>query len=197
MIGIIDYGAGNVGSVLKAVRYLGCEAEIVENAGQLGQAQKVILPGQGHFSSMMKSLDERGLIGPLKQWFAQGKPFLGICLGLQALYEGSDEAPDVPGFSVLRGRVQRLEGVFKVPHLGWNQLGIERESSLLQGVEQASFVYYCHSFYAPVTPESVAVTEYGSKFAAAVEAGAIRAVQFHPEKSGETGLRVFENFLKG
>lgn len=197
MIGVIDYGAGNVGSVLKAVRYLGYEAEIVDNAAQVDQMQKMILPGQGHFGAMMQSLSERDLASPLKQWFAQGKPFLGICLGLQALYEGSDEAPEVPGFGLLPGRVQRLEGVFKVPHLGWNQLGIERESSLLRGVEQASFVYYCHSFYAPVTPESVAVTEYGSTFAAAVEAGAIRAVQFHPEKSGETGLRVFENFLKG
>lgn len=197
MIGVIDYGAGNVGSVLKAVRYLGHEAGRVENAAQLDQAQKVILPGQGHFGSMMRSLSERGLGEPLKRWLAERKPFLGICLGLQALYEGSDEAPDTPGFGVLPGRVRRLEGVFKVPHLGWNQLAIERKSTLLRHVEPGSFVYYCHSYFAPVTPESVAATEYGSKFAAAVEAGALHAVQFHPEKSGETGLRVFNNFLRG
>lgn len=197
MIGVIDYGAGNVGSVLKAVRYLGYEAERVENAGEIERAQKLILPGQGHFGAMMKSLGEKGLAGPVRQWFDQGKPFLGICLGLQALYEGSDEAPDVAGFGVLPGRVRRFEGIFKVPHLGWNQLAIERESSLMRNVEPASFVYYCHSYYAPVTPESVAMTEYGARFAAAVEMGALRAVQFHPEKSGEAGLRVFENFLKG
>lgn len=197
MIGVIDYGAGNVGSVLKAVRRLGCEAARVENPDDLERAQKLILPGQGHFGAMMQSLGERGLTEPLKQWLDQGKPFLGICLGLQALYEGSDEAPDVAGFGVLPGRVRRFEGIFKVPHLGWNQLAIERESSLMRDVEPGSFVYYCHSYYAPVTAESVAATEYGARFAAAVEMGPLRAVQFHPEKSGETGLRVFENFLKG
>lgn len=195
MIGVIDYGAGNVGSVLKAVRYLGNEAAPVEDVQQLSDAHKIILPGQGHFASMMKSLGERGLIEPLKQWLAQNKPFLGICLGLQALYESSDEAPDTPGFGVLPGRVRKLEGIFKVPHLGWNQLDMQRESSLLRGIEPASFVYYCHSYYAPVTSESVAVTEYGSRFSAAVEMGRVQAVQFHPEKSGEAGLRVFKNFL--
>lgn len=195
MIGVIDYGAGNVGSVLKAVRYLGNEAAPVEDVQQLSDAHKIILPGQGHFASMMKSLGERRLIEPLKQWLAQNKPFLGICLGLQALYESSDEAPDTPGFGVLPGRVRKLEGIFKVPHLGWNQLDMQRESSLLRGIEPASFVYYCHSYYAPVTSESVAVTEYGSRFSAAVEMGRVQAVQFHPEKSGEAGLRVFKNFL--
>ncbi|MGH9400525.1 MAG: imidazole glycerol phosphate synthase subunit HisH [Terriglobia bacterium] len=195
MIGVIDYGAGNVGSVLKAVRYLGYEAARVEDARQLEDAQKIILPGQGHFGSMMKALGERQLIKPLGRILTEGKPFLGICLGLQALYEGSDEAPDTPGFGVLPGRVRKLEGIFKVPHLGWNQLDIQRESSLLRGVEQASFVYYCHSYYSPVTPASVAVTEYGLRFSAAVEIGNVQAVQFHPEKSGETGLRVFKNFL--
>ncbi|HEV2419272.1 MAG TPA: imidazole glycerol phosphate synthase subunit HisH [Terriglobia bacterium] len=195
MIGVIDYGAGNVGSVLKAVRYLGNEAAPVEDVRQLSDTHKIILPGQGHFASMMKSLGERRLIEPLKQWLAQNKPFLGICLGLQALYESSDEAPDTPGFGLLPGRVRKLEGIFKVPHLGWNQLDMQRESSLLREIEPASFVYYCHSYYAPVTSESVAVTEYGSRFSAAVEMGRVQAVQFHPEKSGEAGLRVFKNFL--
>lgn len=195
MIGVIDYGAGNVGSVLKAVRYLGNEAAPVEDVRQLSDAHKIILPGQGHFASMMRSLGERRLIEPLRQWLAQNKPFLGICLGLQALYESSDEAPDTPGFGVLPGHVRKLEGVFKVPHLGWNQLDVQRESSLLRGIEPASFVYYCHSYYAPVTSESVAVTEYGPRFSAAVEMGRVQAVQFHPEKSGEAGLRVFKNFL--
>ncbi|MGH9344255.1 MAG: imidazole glycerol phosphate synthase subunit HisH [Terriglobia bacterium] len=195
MIGVIDYGAGNVGSVLKAVRYLGYEAAPVEDVQQLYDAQKIILPGQGHFGSMMKSLGERRLLEPLRKLLAQDTPFLGICLGLQALHEGSDEAPDMRGFGVLPGRARKLEGVFKVPHLGWNQLDIQRESSLLRGVEQASFVYYCHSYYSPVTTASVAVTEYGSRFAAAVEMGNVQAVQFHPEKSGEAGLRVFKNFL--
>jgi imidazole glycerol phosphate synthase glutamine amidotransferase subunit len=195
MIAVIDYGAGNVGSVLKAVRFLGHPAASPENAEQLAGADKVILPGQGHFGSMMKALRERQLIEPLHQILRQGKPFLGICLGLQALYEGSDEAPETQGLGLLSGRVRRLDGVFKVPQVGWNQLEIERESRLLRGVERASFVYYCHSYHGPVTPATVAVTEYGRRFSAAMELGNVYAVQFHPEKSGEIGLRVFKNFL--
>ena len=196
MIAVLDYGAGNVGSVLKAVRFLGYEAESVKGAGRLEAAQEIILPGQGHFGAMMKALDEQGLIGPLRRAIDHGTPFFGICLGLQALYEGSDEANGVGGLGLIAGRVQKLEGVFKVPHLGWNQLEFDRASRLLRGVEPGSFVYYCHSYYGPVTAESVALTEYGRKFAAAVEFGNVQAVQFHPEKSGDTGLTVLRNFLE-
>ncbi|MGH9398598.1 MAG: imidazole glycerol phosphate synthase subunit HisH [Terriglobia bacterium] len=196
MIAVIDYGAGNVGSVLKAVLYLGYAARQIESAEDLTAAEKIIFPGQGHFGCMMKALDERGLIKPLREALSGGKPFLGICLGLQALYEGSDEAPETPGLGLLPGRVRRLEGVFKVPHVGWSQLEIGRATPLLEGVKSGSFFYFCHSYYGPVNDSSTGVTEYGQRFAAAVELNNIRAVQFHPEKSGEAGLRVFNNFLE-
>ena len=195
MIALLDYGAGNVGSVLKAVRHLGYGAQPVDRPEQLAAAQKIILPGQGHFGAMMKALANRDLSEALRETLAAGKPFLGICLGLQALYEGSDEAREATGLGLLSGRVQRFQDVFKVPHVGWSQLEIRRHDSLFRGVPGGSFVYYCHSYYAPVTNETVAVTEYGHRFAAAAEFGRVRAVQFHPEKSGEVGLQVLRNFL--
>ena len=210
MIALIDYGGGNVGSVLKAIEYLGYPAEVVGHPEALVTATKVILPGQGHFGAMMKALAERGMLEALgeivrprgaggspgaAETAVQGKRFLGICLGLQALYEGSEEAPEVSGLGVLRGRVTRFDGIFKVPHVGWSQLEVSRESRLFRGVTSGSFVYYCHSYYGPVTPESVAVTDYGQTFAAGAELGNAWAVQFHPEKSGEVGLRVLKNFL--
>jgi len=195
MIGLIDYGGGNVGSVLKAVEHLGHSAQTVDRPELLESASKLILPGQGHFGAMMNALAQRGLLAPLREMLTRGKPYLGICLGLQALYEASDEAPDVPGLGLLPGRVKRFEGVFKVPQVGWNQLEVRRESRLLRDVSPSSFVYYCHSYYGPVTEEAVAVTEYGQRYAAAVEMGPLWAVQFHPEKSSEVGLKVLSNFL--
>ncbi len=199
MIALLDYGAGNVGSVLKAVQYLGYPAQSVDRPELLPKARKIIFPGQGHFGAMMRALAERRMLEPLRKMVAAGRPFLGICLGLQALYEGSDEAREVAGLGLLPGRVKRFEGVFKVPHVGWSQLEVRRDTALLRGVADGSFVYYCHSYYGPVTEESAAVTSYGQTFAAAVEIGApqpLWAVQFHPEKSGEVGLRVLKNFLE-
>jgi imidazole glycerol-phosphate synthase subunit HisH len=195
MIAVLDYGAGNVGSVLKAVDYLGFEGQRVDQAAGLRAADKIILPGQGHFGAMMKALAERHMLEPLREALDEGKPFFGICLGLQALYEASEEAPDVAGLGILHGHVTRFQGIFKVPHVGWSQLELRRDGRLFQGVAPGSFVYFCHSFYGPVTQESCAVTEYGQTFAAGVELNNIRAVQFHPEKSGEVGLRVLTNFL--
>jgi imidazole glycerol-phosphate synthase len=196
VIAVLDYGAGNVGSVLKAVRYLGFPAERVDCPEFLGRATRLILPGQGHFAAMMGALGERRLVEPLRNWLKAGKPYLGICLGLQALYEVSEEAPGVSGLGVLAGRVRRFEGVFKVPHVGWSQLEITRASKLLEGIPAAGFVYYCHSYYGTPTAETTALTEYGTRFAAVVESGALGAVQFHPEKSGEVGLKVLRNFLE-
>jgi imidazole glycerol phosphate synthase glutamine amidotransferase subunit len=197
VIAVIDYGAGNVGSVLKATEYLGFPAERAETGQSLRNADKIILPGQGHFGAMMRALAERQMIEPLRETIRAGKPFLGICLGLQALYESSDEAPEACGLGLLAGRVRRLEGVFKVPHVGWSPLAIQRETRILHGIAQGSFVYYCHSYYGPVTPESSATTEYGQRFAAVAELGSAHAVQFHPEKSGDVGLRILKNFLEG
>lgn len=195
MIALLDYGAGNVGSVMKAVNYLGHAAQPIDNPELLERAKKIIFPGQGHFGQMMTALGERGLLEPLKKILSGGKPFLGICLGLQALYEGSEEAPEISGLGLLPGRVKRFEGIFKVPHVGWSQLEIRRDSKLLAGVPPDSFVYFCHSYYGPIINQSAAVTGYGQTFAAAVEMGSIWAVQFHPEKSSEVGLRVLTNFL--
>jgi imidazole glycerol phosphate synthase glutamine amidotransferase subunit len=196
MIAVIDYGAGNVGSVLKAVRHLGYSAAPATSPAELKRSEKILLPGQGHFGQMMKALEERQFLTPLRQGMEEGKPFLGICLGLQALYEGSEEAPGVAGLGILPGRVTRFEGVFKVPHVGWNELQIRRPSKLLDRLSPSSFVYYCHSYYCQVNENTTAVAEYGQTFAAVVEEGNVFAVQFHPEKSGEAGLRVLENFLE-
>lgn len=194
-VGLVDYGAGNVGSVLKAVRYLGCEAEAVDRPEALDRATKIILPGQGHFGAMLRALEERKLLTSLRRAIESGKPYLGICLGLQALYESSEEARDVAGLGLLPGRVMRFKEKAKVPQVGWNQLQIRTAGRLFDGVPDAAFVYYCHSFYGPVTAESVAVTEYGETYAAGVEKDNVWAVQFHPEKSADVGLRVLRNFL--
>ena len=195
MIALLNYGGGNVGSVLKAVDHLGYSAAVMDKPESLRSAEKIIFPGQGHFGTMMRALEERGLLEPLRDLLAGGTPFLGICLGLQALYEASEEAPEVSGLGLLPGRVSRFEGVFKVPHVGWSQLEIRNRSGLFRGVADGSFVYYCHSYYGPATKESSAETHYGQTFAAGVEMKNIWAVQFHPEKSGEVGLQVLRNFL--
>ena len=196
MIALLDYGAGNVGSVLKAVQYLGYPAEVVSTPELLDSAEKIILPGQGHFASMIQALGERRLLGPVKKKISAKVPYLGICLGLQALYESSEEAPGVSGFGVLNGTVTRFKMLTKVPQIGWNQLQLRGSKGLFKGVADGSFAYYCHSYYGPVVREAVAVTEYGETYTSGIEKGYVWAVQFHPEKSGEVGLRVLKNFLE-
>jgi glutamine amidotransferase/cyclase len=195
VIALLDYSAGNVGSVLKAIDHLGHSAEVVDKPESLRAAERIIFPGQGHFGTMMRALEERRLLTPLRESLAAGTPFLGICLGLQALYEASEEAPEVSGLALLPGRVTRFQGVFKVPHVGWSQLEIRSQGGLFRGIADGSFVYFCHSYYGPATPESSAVTQYGQTFAAGLEMKNTWAVQFHPEKSGEVGLNVLQNFL--
>ena len=195
MIALLDYGAGNVGSVLKAVQYLGYPAEVVSTPELLDSAEKIILPGQGHFASMIQALGERRLLAAVKKKISAKVPYLGICLGLQALYESSEEAPGVSGFGVLKGTVTRFKILTKVPQIGWNQLQLRGSEGLFKGVADGSFAYYCHSYYGPVVREAVAVTEYGETYASGIEKGHVWAVQFHPEKSGEVGLRVLKNFL--
>jgi glutamine amidotransferase len=196
VIALLDYGAGNVGSVLKAVKHLGFPAQVVSTTNELESADKIILPGQGHFGAMLKAMEERALLPVLRKKLAAGAPYLGICLGLQALYESSEEAPGVAGLGVLRGKVTRFQALEKVPQIGWNQLQIRRASRLFLCVKDGSFAYFCHSYYGPVVPEAVAVTEYGETYASGVEKGGAWAVQFHPEKSGEVGLQVLRNFLE-
>ncbi len=196
MIAVIDYGAGNSASVLKAVEHLGFTSKSVIAPEFLQDAEKIVLPGQGHFATMMTSLRERHMLEPLREAIESGKGFLGICLGLQALYEGSDEAPDEQGLGILPGRVRKLEGVFKIPHVGWSQMEVRQPAKILEGIASSSFAYFCHSYYGPVTAQTAATTQYGQKFSAAVELRNIHAVQFHPEKSGEVGLQVLKNFLE-
>ena len=195
MIAILDYGAGNTGSVLKAIKHLGYSAKTADCPECFEAASKLIFPGQGHFGAMMQALRDRRLREPLQRWLADGKPFLGICLGLQALYESSDEAPDERGLSVFRGQVRRFENIFKVPHVGWNQIEICKPSRIMAGISSGSYAYFCHSYAAPVESESVAVSHYGQIFTSVIEKEDLWGVQFHPEKSGDVGVQLLRNFL--
>ncbi len=195
MIAVIDYKAGNLTSVMKAFDALGADAQITEDPAVVRAADRVVLPGVGHFAATER-LHAAGLDLAVRDGVAAGKPFLGICVGLQWLFDGSAEAETVPGLGAFRGRCLRFSGTQKVPHVGWNTLEPAAESRLLIGLPRGSFVYYTHSYYAPVVPETVGRTEYSGVFSGAVERGNVFGVQFHPEKSGEAGLQVLRNFLE-
>jgi glutamine amidotransferase len=193
---VIDYKAGNLTSVLKALRHLG--AETVVTNGDLVPvegAERIVLPGVGHFQATER-LDATGLTPAIRAAIARGVPFLGICVGMQWLYTGSSEAADQPGLAHFAERCTRFsEGHEKVPHVGWNSLEVRAGSRLLSGVEPGEFVYFTHSYKAPVTADTAAITNYIEPFASAVEHGNVMGVQFHPEKSGATGLTILRNFL--
>ena len=195
MIAIVDYGAGNLNSVKKAFDYLGAEVAVTDRPETVAAADKVVLPGVGHFSSL-RSLDRAGLRDTLLQAASSGKPFLGICLGMQWLFEGSEECSEVTGAGIFSGRCRQFPSSVKSPHVGWNSLAIQEGSRLLRGVAQNSFVYYTHSFHAPVVAETTAASEYGLLFAGVVERGNIFGVQFHSEKSGDVGLAILKNFCE-
>ena len=201
MIAVIDYRAGNLTSVVKALRYLGAEhITVTQERSEVRQASKLVLPGVGHFRSTVL-MQQLGLTDAVREAVAGGTPFLGICVGLQWLYEGSTEAPEIKGLGHFPGRCEHFPtahgGVdLKSPHVGWNSLEAVRPGSrLLAGVEPGSFVYYTHSWRAPVSADTAATTSYGGAFTGAVERSNVMGVQFHPEKSGDTGLRVLHNFL--
>ncbi len=195
MIALIDYGAGNAASVSKALTHLGAAHQLTADPGAVSAAEKVILPGVGHFGSMLEALDARRLRAPILEAIASGKPFLGICVGLQALYEGSEEAPTVPGLGVWKGRVRRFAPGVKVPHVGWSRLLCLRPSRLLAGVGLDPAFYFTHSYYGPLDAATVYAGHYPEPFAAVSEQGNVFAVQFHPEKSGDNGLAVLTNFV--
>jgi imidazole glycerol-phosphate synthase subunit HisH len=194
---VIDYGAGNLASVLKAFRHLGAEPEVT--AGDISlieSAERIVLPGVGHFAATQK-LDQLGITGAVRAAISRGTPFLGICVGMQWLYSGSTEAPGQPGLGHFAGGCTRFaDGAEKVPHVGWNSIEPRSDSRLLRGVNGGEFVYFTHSYRAPVTSDTAAVTNYIEPFAAAVEQGNVMGVQFHPEKSGQIGLRIVQNFLE-
>ena len=195
MIAIVDYGAGNLPSVKKAFDCLGAEAVVTDQLGMVAAASKIVLPGVGHFSSL-RALNTAGLGEALLRSASAGKPLLGICLGMQWLFEGSEECLEVEGAGIFPGRCRRFPPSVKSPHVGWNSLAVQEGSRLLRGIAQHSFVYYTHSFHAPVVTETAAASEYGLRFAGAVERGNIFGVQFHPEKSGDVGLSILKNFCE-
>jgi glutamine amidotransferase len=195
MIAIVDYGAGNLNSVKKAFDHLDAEVVVTNHLELVTAADKIVLPGVGHFSSL-QSLNQSGLRDALMQALSAGKPFLGICLGMQWLFEGSEECAEIEGAGIFSGKCRQFPSSVKSPHVGWNSLLARADSRLLRGIEQNSFVYYTHSFHAPVVPAIAAATDYGLRFAGAVEQDNIFGVQFHPEKSGDVGLSILKNFCE-
>ena len=193
---VIDYKAGNLTSVLEALHHLGAEPEVTDaDTGPIAHAERIVLPGVGHFAATQR-LDDTGLAPAVRSAIARGIPFLGICVGMQWLYAGSTEAPHQRGLGHFPELCSRFpEGEEKVPHVGWNSLLTQDSSRLLRGVEPGEFVYFTHSYKAPATADTAAQAFYIEPFAAAVERQNVMGVQFHPEKSGETGLKILRNFL--
>jgi glutamine amidotransferase len=196
-IAIVDYGAGNLPSVERALLKLDVETQRAVEPRQLESAEAIVLPGVGHFAAFVAGLRERNLTASLRAAFDAGKPMLGICLGLQAMFAASDEAPGEAGLAFFPEQVRALPTNVKSPHIGWNQLRRTRESSLLRGIPSDAYFYFAHSFAAPASAETtVAACDHGFPFAAVIERGNLRGVQFHPEKSGEMGAQVLRNFVE-
>jgi imidazole glycerol-phosphate synthase subunit HisH len=193
MIAIIDYGAGNLTSVKKALEWLGEKCVISSDPAEVRRAGKMILPGVGHFSSTV-ALGDTGLRAMIIGGIQRGVPFLGICVGMQWIFSGSEESAATPGLNLLEGQCTRFPSSVKSPHVGWNQVEVARSSRLFRGVPSGEFVYFTHSYRAPVTEATVACCDYGGRFSAAVERDHIFGVQFHPEKSGDGGLQLLRNF---
>ena len=194
---ILDYGAGNVPSVERALQRLGAESQRTSSPDCISKAEALLLPGVGHYAALVRALDGQNLRAPLIGAIQRGVPFLGICLGLQVLFKSSAEAAQLQGLNLLPGVVSALPPSVKLPHMGWNQLDRKRESSLLAGIDAGAFFYFAHSYAALDSNSVVAATcSHGAEFAAVIEHKNINAVQFHPEKSGEAGARLLRNFLR-
>lgn len=194
---IIDYGAGNVPSVERALQRLGAETERTNSPDTIGKAEALLLPGVGHYAALVRALDELRMREPLVGTIRRGVPFLGICLGLQVLFESSAEAPELRGLNLLSGKVCPLSSTVKLPHMGWNQIVANCESPLLADIDTSAYFYFAHSYAAPDSDGSTAATCFhGSPFAAIVENQNIHGVQFHPEKSSDSGSRLLRNFLR-
>jgi imidazole glycerol-phosphate synthase len=198
MITLLDYGAGNVRSVVNSIRKLGHDVRMVKTPEDIATAKKLVFPGVGSFGSMMRVLSERGFVAPLREYLRADRPFLGICLGMQALLESSEENPGVAGLGIFKGAVQRFRTDLAVPHIGWNGILPEQPSVLFGGLKGDEKFYFVHSFYAAPEDDDVVLTrtDYGQRFASALQRGNVIGTQFHPEKSGEVGLRVLENFIE-
>jgi len=195
VITLVDYHAGNLASVRKAFEHLGCTVEITEDPNVVRSASHIVVPGVGHFAAT-EQLTRAGLTDVIRERISEGANFLGICVGMQWMFESSTEAPDVKGLGALKGMIEKFPSGAKVPHVGWNQIERRQPSRILEGVESPSFVYYTHSYRAPVVDETVGVTSYGDDFSGVVEKGNVFGIQFHPEKSGGAGLKMLENFAR-
>ena len=195
MIAIVDYRAGNLVSVRKAVDHLGFTCAITSDPAVVERAEKVIVPGVGHFAAT-SALDATGLRTAITNAIERQTPFFGICVGMQWMFDSSEEAPGVSGLSVFSGQCSHFPPQVKAPHVGWNQLEIKDGSRLLRGVPSGAFVYFTHSYRAPLVADTVACCDYGGAFSAAVERGHLFGAQFHPEKSGDAGLAMLENFCR-
>ena len=199
MIAIIDYGAGNLRSVQKACEYNGATAVVTSDRDKIKSASRVILPGVGAFGDCMESIKKYDLYDCIRRVCESGTPFLGICLGLQLLFDESEESPEADGLSIFKGKnikIPKKDGL-KIPHMGWNSLHIEKNSPLFKGIDDGSFVYFVHSFYMCPEDKSIisATCNYSENLPVALWSGNINAVQFHPEKSGNTGLKMLKNFI--
>ncbi|MBO6207944.1 MAG: imidazole glycerol phosphate synthase subunit HisH [Lachnospiraceae bacterium] len=200
MIAVLDYDAGNTGSVVKAIQALGQDAVLTRDIATIKSAEKVILPGVGVFGDAMEKLKKYELVDVVHETINSGKPFMAICVGLQLLFDSSEESPGVKGLSVFPGQIKRIPATdgLKVPQIGWNSLHLERDSRLFKGIKEGAFVYFVHSYYLAAKDEGIvtATTEYGTHIHAAVEKDNVFATQFHPEKSSEVGLTILKNFLE-
>lgn len=196
VIAVVDYGAGNLRSVANALSSLGASFKVVSNANDILSAGKIMLPGVGHFSQIARELNARGLRDAIVERIDDGAMFLGVCLGMQVLFEASDEAAAVAGFGVLAGTVMRFSAPQRVPHMGWNSVSMNSTSRLLHNIDDGEHFYFANSYFCPITTSTTATTTHGVSFSAAVERDNIFGVQFHPEKSGRAGLRVLQNFVE-
>jgi glutamine amidotransferase len=196
VIAILDYGAGNLRSVQNTLEEVGARYTVVDDAEELRRADKIILPGVGHFGQLLRSLDAMRVREALVEQIRKGVPFLGICLGLQALFEDSEEAPEVRGLGLFPGKVRRFAEDARVPHMGWNDLDIKAGSRLLAGLGPHPFFYFAHSYYVPLCEGTAAECTYAVPYTAVFEADNVFGVQFHPEKSGPLGLKVIRNFVE-
>ena len=199
MISILDYGAGNLRSVQNTLAEIGAEYELIHDAAELGRATKIILPGVGHFGQMMRALDQMQVRETLLERIRAGMPFLGICLGLQALFESSEEAPGERGLGLFPGEIRRFPASARVPHMGWNEIepgSVERTGAkLLADLGPHPYLYFAHSYYAPLNDATAATCRYNVSYTAVLETKSIFGVQFHPEKSGPLGLKIVRNFI--
>lgn len=200
MVAIIDYGAGNLSSVKKALDYLGADCEITQDKDKILSTSHIILPGVGSFGDAMESMKARGLVETIKEVATGDKPFLGICLGLQLLFEHSEESPEAEGLGILKGSIAKIpnDTGLKVPHMGWNSISLKQNDGIFANIDDGSYFYFVHSYYLKDADEDVvgATTQYGVEIQCAVQKGKLCATQFHPEKSSEIGLKLLRNFLE-